>query len=269
MRRPVPPKAWLVDIEGVLVRDKGYVPVVGAVQWINTLVQENRPFCLVSNHTTDRPEELVARLCDLGFMLQQEHLVGVLDLASTWLQRRGRHRLMWLGASKLASYWEDKGFTLVDNGPCDAVLLGTNSELLPTDLDRAMAPLLKNNADLVCLHRNPFYLDSSGQRRLGVGAWAAALEALGLAGQVVTIGKPSETIYNEALKRLGLSAPEVQFVSDDPINDLVTAGRMGMQTVFVLSGKYPDHDVLSQLDQKDWPGIICDSLAHLVEEIET
>jgi len=83
---------------------------------------------------------------------------------------------------------------------------------------------------------------------------------------VVTVGKPSDTDYTEALKRLGVLASDVQFISDDPINDLVTAGRMGMQTAFVLSGKYPDHAVLSQLDQEDWPGIICATLAHLEEE---
>jgi 4-nitrophenyl phosphatase len=266
MRRPTPPKAWLIDIEGVLVRDKRYEPVDGAVQWINTLVSRNQPFCLVSNQTTDSPEDLVARLVGLGFHLTREHLVGVLDITATWLRQRNRQRIMWLGTPELTTFWQDNDFDLVEEGSCDAVLLGTNSQLQATDLDRAMGPLMDGGADLICLHRNMFFLDDSGQRRLGVGAWAAALEALNPGGQVVTVGKPAETIYNEALKRLGVSAPDVQFISDDPINDLITAGRMGMQTAFVLSGKYPDHDVLSQLDQEDWPGIICASLAHLEEE---
>jgi len=266
MRKPEPPKAWLVDIEGVLVRDKRYEPVDGAVEWINNLVRNESPFCLVSNHTTDWPEELVARLVKLGFNLRQEHLVGVLDLAATWLRQRGVQQILWLGSPKLGSFWESQGFALVESGPCDAVLLGTNADLNTTDLDRAMDPLMNHGAHLVCLHRNPFFLDSTGRKRLGAGAWAAALETLNPAGQVVTVGKPSETIYNEALKRLGVSAPGVQFISDDPINDLVTAGRMGMQTAFVLSGKYQDHQVLSQLDEEDWPGIICASLAHLEEE---
>ena len=47
-------------------------------------------------------------------------------------------------------------------------------------------------------------------------------------------------------------------ISDDPEADLVTARRLGMGTVFTLSGKYADHGVLSRLDQEDWPDIICE-----------
>ena len=37
MKRPGPIKAYLIDIEGVLVRDKRYQPVPGSVEWMNSL----------------------------------------------------------------------------------------------------------------------------------------------------------------------------------------------------------------------------------------
>jgi len=266
MKRRRDHRAYLIDIEGVLVRDKRYEPVPGVVDWINGLVRCGTPFCLVSNNTTHRPEDLIADLVAAGYNLHLEHLVGALGLGVQWLRQRERRNIMWLGTPTLADFWAKEGFELIDEGPCDAIVLGVNPELEPGDLDRVLPALLDDNADLVCLHRNSFYLDALGQRRLGPGAWAAALEALGGGGQGVTIGKPSTAIYEEALKRVGVPAEEALFISDDPISDLVTAGQLGMGTVFVLSGKYPDHEVLGRLDQEQWPDIICSSCSDLDEE---
>lgn len=77
------------------------------------------------------------------------------------------------------------------------------------------------------------------------------------------VGKPAPRIYNEALERIGVAADETLFISDDPVADLVTAGRLGMTTAFVLSGKYADHAVLGRLPAEDWPDIISDRLADL------
>ena len=256
-QKPQAPGGWLIDIEGVLVRDKSYQPVPGSVAWLNGLAGEGTPFCLVSNNTTDRPEDLIARLVKVGFHLERKHLVGALELGVRWLRQRNKERILWLGSPALTDYWVEEGFDPEAVEQCQAVVLGVNPRLEVPDLDRALGPILEQGADLVCLHRNLFYLDENGRRRLGPGAWAGSLEALGGLGTVVTVGKPGENIYREALKRIGIPPEKALFISDDPEADLVTAGRMGMRTAFVLSGKYADHSVLGRLDQEDWPDIVC------------
>ncbi len=263
MRKPNHLTGCLIDIEGVLVRDKRYTPIDGAVAWLTALRDSGTPFCLVSNNTTHRPGDLIGDLVAAGFPVTEDHLVGALDLGRRWLQERGRRRLLWLGTPVLAAYWTDHGFELVTGGACEAVVLGANTSLQVADLDGSIAPLLEQGADLVCLHRNPFFLDETGRRRLGPGAWAAALEAVAGAGRVITVGKPAEKIYHEAVKRIGVVPGEVLFISDDPVNDLVTAGRLGMTTAFVLSGKHPDHEILGHLAQEDWPDIIGNSLGDI------
>ena len=263
MKRPGPVKAYLIDIEGVLVRDKRYQPVPGAVKWMTSLVAAGRPFCLVSNNTTHRPGDLVGDLVRVGFPVTESHLVGALGLGMQWLRTRNKGRIRWMGTALLEDYWREEGFEIVTEGSCDAVVLGANPELKISALDGVLGPVLDDGADLLCLHRNLFYLDDSGQRRLGPGAWAAALEALGGTGQVVTVGKPSERIYQEGLKRVGAAPDEALFISDDPISDLVTAGLLGMRTAFVLSGKYPDHGVLARLGENEWPDIVCSRLSDL------
>jgi len=250
------PGAWLIDIEGVLVRDKRYTPVEGSVAWLQAIVDSGRPWCLVSNNSTDRPDELVRKLTAAGFPVTRENLVGALGLATQWLLGRGHRRLMWLGHPRLEDHWRERGFELVEEGSCEAVVLGANPELTVARLDAALAALWEHGADLVSLHRNHFFLDADSRRRLGPGAWAAALEPAVASGRVAVMGKPEEPIYREALKRVGVEPSEALFISDDPVADLVTAKRLGMTTVFTLSGKYDDHRILGSLDQDEWPDII-------------
>ena len=269
MKKPGPVGAYLIDIEGVLVRDKRYRPIEGAVRWMNALAEAGRPYCLVSNNTTHRPGDLTDSLARLGFPVESSHLVGALGLGMAWLKERGKARIRWLGTPDLESFWGEEGFEIVIAGPCDAVVLGANSFLETAALDAVLEPVLDDGTDVVCLHRNLFFLDRKGRRRLGPGVWAAALEALGGSGRLITIGKPEEGIYREALKRVGVAPAEALCISDDPISDLVTAGRLGMGTAFVLSGKYPDHGVLARLEEDDWPDIVCSCLSDLnIEEEE-
>ena len=96
---------------------------------------------------------------------------------------------------------------------------------------------------------------------------AAALEALGGGGGFIVIGKPSETIYLEALKSIGVPAQESLFISDDPEADLVTASRLGMRTAFVLSGKHADHGVLARLAQVEEASPLVGKRAPVSEEL--
>jgi len=261
-KHPTPVRACLLDIEGVLVRDKRYQPIAGAVAWLEALVERRIPFALVSNNTTHPPEQLVEILRRAGFPVTGDQLITALAMGAELLRARGRMRLLWLGTPALEPWWRAQGFTTVPGGAADAVVLGLNETLAVADLDRALPALVDHEAALVALHRNLFYLDSHGERRFGPGFYCAGLaEAAGR--EPVVAGKPHQEIYRRALARIAVPAEETLFVSDDPQADLVAAGRLGMTTAFVLSGKYADHEVLSRLAQQEWPDIIAATLADI------
>mgnify|MGYP003891838683 CR=1 FL=1 len=143
MKKREPSKGFLIDIEGVLVRDKRYQPIAGAVPWVRALREAGTPFCLVSNNTTHRPAELIADLVAAGFPVAEDDLVGALDLGRRWLQERGHRRLLWLGTPALLGYWQDLGFETVTDESCEVVVLGANTDLAVADLDRALAAVLE------------------------------------------------------------------------------------------------------------------------------
>lgn len=256
-------RTYLIDIEGVLVRDKRYTAIETAREWYTGLADRGINWCLVSNNTTHTPSELCGQLARAGFQVEPEQLVTALAIGSDLLARWGKVRIMWLGDPHLVSYWRDQGFEVVNEGPCDAVVLGASTVLKTVDLDRTLPALVDHGAELIALHRNLYFLDHEGRRRLGPGAWCGALEPLCPGGRAICVGKPAERIYREALKRVGTDSSEALFISDNPPGDLVTAKRLGMGTVFVLSGKYPDHAVLGDMDQEEWPDIICERVGDL------
>ncbi len=255
-------ESYLIDIEGVLVRDKRYEPVPGSREWFNGLQAQGVRRVLVSNNTSHTPEALVADLVGAGFDVEPGMLVSALAAGAALLESWGKKKLLWLGMDHLARWWREQGFTLVESGDCDAVVLGINPDLTIADIDRALPSLVDHDAELVALHRNFFYLDGKGERRFGPGFYCGGLETVAR-NPAVVVGKPQERIYREALKRVGSRPEDALFISDDPVSDLVTARRMGMGTAFVLSGKYSDHEILGRLDQQDWPDIITDRPASL------
>jgi NagD protein len=248
---------YLIDIEGVLVVDKSYRPVPGAVAWLNGLDAAGIRWRLVSNNTTHRPEDLISALRRVGFDVSREHLIGALQTGVAWLQEAGHRRLGWLGSPELRPWLAAQGLELVaPSAPaCDAVVLGVSPDLRVDDLDRALA-WLRGGAELLCLHRNRFWLDATGQARLGPGAWAAALEAAVPQARTATAGKPEPAVYREALESLGADPAEALFISDDPCSDLAGARRLGLATVLVLSGKYRDRGVLDTLAADQQPDLV-------------
>jgi len=266
VNRPRDIRHYLIDIEGVLVRDKCYEPIAGSVDWYNGLTDRGYDRLLVSNNTTHTPEGLAEALRGAGFDVTVDDLVTAVAAGAHLLRSWGKTRLLWLGSQSLVDWWREAGFELVEDGDCDAVVLGLNADLTVADLDRALPSLVDHGAELVALHCNLFYLDGHGERRFGPGFYSDGLTRAARREPVV-IGKPHERIYRLALEKLGGRAEQALFISDDPLSDLITAKRMGMSTAFVLSGKYPDHAVLGDMDQTEWPDLIADRPASLDTEI--
>ena len=75
--------------------------------------------------------------------MTENHLVGALSLGMRWLRERNRQKIRWLGTADLADYWLAEGFSLVSEGPCEAVVLGANPELDIAALDGVLDPVLE------------------------------------------------------------------------------------------------------------------------------
>ena len=164
----------------------------------------------------------------------------------------------------------------VDAAPGDvaAVVLGDSpDQLTKANLDRAFR-LVRAGAELIGMHRNPWWLTPEGPT-LDAGAFLVALEwATGRKARIV--GKPSRTFFRVAIDRLAaeaaargeprLRAHDLAMVGDDVGSDIGGARRAGLRTVFVRSGKHGDAELAAAASGRRGyaPDAVAPSLAEVV-----
>ena len=87
------------------------------------------------------------------------------------------------------------------------------------------------------------------------------------------VGKPSENFYKEALEHIQkqdatLRFHDITIISDDVKGDLTGAALFGMQTIFVLSGKFRDaQEILPFLSESEKPDFVYQDMQELMERL--
>jgi HAD superfamily hydrolase (TIGR01450 family) len=247
-------RIYLVDIEGTIVTDKSYNPIEGAVDWINSFHSSPHRFILLSNNTTHRPKDLVDLLKSKGFEVQPENLITCMSAALNWLKKEAVKSSFVIGSSQLKEYLNENGIETPSHHRVEAVLVGLYPSLTYEKLKVALNALVKNRASLLALHANRLYKDEKGELSPSVGPVVKALEYASQK-EARVFGKPSPEIYLEAVRTFDAKSDDCFMISDDPLSDLAGAKRLGMKTVFVMSGKYKDREILNGLSealQPDW-----------------
>lgn len=252
---------FLIDIEGTIVKDKSYAPVVGAVEWLKKVKASGKKFSLVSNNTTHPPDELLSLLQSKGFDLDEDNLDTCMKVTGEWLKKKNIQSCFVLGNEALKRYLNKEGLETREDSSVQALVVGLDEELNFQKLKIATRALVENNAHLVALHSNKVYKDSKGEIAASVGPIVKALEyASGKRG--IIMGKPSSDFYRNVLRRLEAKPENCLMISDDPLSDLVGAKKLRIKTAFVLSGKY-DWSILKSLDKKRRPDYVYKSVAEI------
>jgi ribonucleotide monophosphatase NagD (HAD superfamily) len=157
-------------------------------------------------------------------------------------------------------------------GEVAAVVIGDGGEALSyRNLDVAFRAI-RRGADLVAMHRNPWWLTPRGET-IDAGAWVVALEyATGRTALVC--GKPSPVVFRQAVAGLAadigladLPADAVAMIGDDPEADVAGAKRAGLRGILVLTGKVDGpaaHAAIAGQPVADRPDAIAPSLADVV-----
>ena len=152
----------------------------------------------------------------------------------------------------------------------DAVLLGGADEGEETgrifsylNLNRAFHEL-DAGAELYCLHKNRWWQTADGPR-LDAGAFVAGLE-YAAETEATVLGKPSTAYFQAALEALDADPGLTWMVGDDLEDDCVGAGKHGMHTILVRTGKFRPDEVERSPVQPD--GIIS-SIAQLPDWLES
>lgn len=237
-----PVEGWVFDVDGTLVlgdkRLAGYRPLPGAVQLLDRLRRDGRPFVAFTNGTTKTPAEYARTLRALDLPIDESSMLTPISVALDVFRRRGYRRLLVLGVEGVWRPLAEAGFDVVVSprraDDAQAVLVGWHPEFGIADLETASQALWAG-ARLYTVSTAPYFA-AAGGRALGISAAiVGALHSI-TRRRATVVGKPAPQALRAAAARLGLAPSRIAVVGDDPVLEIAMARRGGATAVAVHTG---------------------------------
>ncbi len=252
----------LLDIEGTIVLDKKYTPVPGVLEWFNALAEKGIEARLVTNNTTESPDDLYDIMCQRGFEIERRDLFTCMSEAAERMIRQKAKSCFVIGVDNVKKYLRSRGIEPVESWKADAVLVGLDPTLSYGKMNTAAKAILENGAKLYTLHRNRRYVDENRETVMSSGPIAAALENACMVKANVC-GKPDRKFFLSSIKGWDIPREKILMVSDDPFADLAGAKKLGMKTCWVLTGSQKDLAVINKIPKNHRPDFTLDSVTEI------
>ena len=221
----------LCDIDGVLT--VGGCLTAGAAEFGRAIGQR---LGLVSNNSTEAPDEVAGRLRDLGLAMVPDRIIlaGWEAIRVSAIEHPGARALV-LGTRSIRDHAAASGLRLVSDRSAEIVILCRDLDIgydrLATafDLVSAGCPLVVANPDI--WHPGP-----DGARIMETGALLAALTAARPSLSARIIGKPQHLLFEIALARFRCRADQAVMIGDNDATDICGARRAGITPVRIGIG---------------------------------
>lgn len=249
--------AYLLDMDGVLVRGKTLIP--RADEFIDNLKQRGERFMVLTNNSRFTPQDHCVRLKRLGLAIPEENIfTAALSTARFLHKQKPGGSAYVIGESGMFAALHEVGYRVTQEDPDYVVVAETNSysfEAVTTAVN-----LIKAGARFIAT--NP---DVTSPAEKGIEPACGAVSAMistATGHQPYFLGKPNPLMMRYALEHLKAHSAETTMVGDRMDTDVLAGTESGMQTVLVLSGLTKRKDVDSFPFK---PGRIVDSVADLIE----
>jgi len=246
-------KGVLIDLDGTVYDAGAAIP--GAADAIRALRAAGIPLRFLTNTSRTSRAELARRLADHGIEAATDEVYTASYGAALWLASRGIRRAAVLVP---AVALEDFAEISRDVATPQIVLVGDLGHGWTFERLKEAFRWLMAGADLVAIHRNPFWRSEEGLT-LDAGAFVAALE-YATGREAKTIGKPSREFFETAARSMDLSTEDVAMVGDDLTTDIAGAKSVGAKAILVRTGKFGGTDLVRGTPE---PDLVLDSIAQL------
>ncbi len=252
-------KAWLSDMDGVLVHEGIAVP--GAAEFVRALREAERPFLVLTNNSIFTPRDLRARLASSGIDLPEEAIwTSALATAQFLVDQMPSGSAYVIGEAGLTTALYEAGYTLTAAEP-DFVVLGETRTYSFEAITKAIR-LIQGGARFICT--NPDVTGPSIEGDLPATGAVAAMVQAATRRQPYYVGKPNPMMIRSALNRIDAHSEHTAMVGDRMDTDVVAGIEAGLKTFLVLTGSTRPADV----DRFPFrPSEIVDSIADLVGRV--
>jgi HAD superfamily hydrolase (TIGR01450 family) len=248
--------SWMIDLDGVLWLAER--PIPGSAEAVERLRSAGVPVVFATNNADPTRSELLSKLEAAGVEAEEGHVVTSADAAATMLSPG--ERAVACGGEGLVEALEERGVTIVPEGPADAVVVGMTRAFDYAMLTTA-ALAVRGGARLIGTNEDPTHPTPRGLYP-GSGALLAAV-ATAAQTQPVVAGKPHPPMASLLRERF----PDLAVVvGDRPATDGLLARRLGVSYALVFSGvtasSHGELEVQPDIEASDLAALVDDVLSN-------
>jgi NagD protein len=233
-----PPKNYLIDMDGVLVR--GNVPIPGAIEFLERLTARGAKFLILTNNSIYTPRDLQLRLQRIGLDVPDGRIyTSALATAKFLHAQRPGGTAYVIGEAGLTTALHEIGYLLTEHDP-EYVVLGETTAYSFERITHAVR-LVEAGARFIATNR-----DVNGPTDTGTAPATGAVAALISSATGVRpyfVGKPNPLMMRTALNTIDAHSEESVMVGDRMDTDIAAGTESGMETILVLSGVTRREDV--------------------------
>jgi NagD protein len=252
-------RAWLMDMDGVLVQEELAIP--GADRWLARLRERGLPFLVLTNNSIYTPRDLSARLRTSGLEVPEDSIwTSALATARFLHDQRPGGTAFAIGEAGLTTALHDVGYTLTERDP-DYVVLGETRTYSFERISRAIR-LIVGGARFIAT--NPDATGPTPDGPLPATGSVAALVSRATGVEPYFVGKPNPLMMRSALNAIDAHSETAAMIGDRMDTDVKSGLEAGMHTVLVLTGSTQ----VSETERFPYrPARIVDSIADLVADL--
>lgn len=252
--------SWLIDMDGVLVREEH--PIEGANRFLELLRKTGTPFLVLTNNSIFTRRDLSARLKWSGIDVPEENIwTSALATAGFLQSQRPNGSAFVIGEVGLTTALHDVGYTQSENDP-DYVVIGETRTYSFEQITKAVRLVAEGKRFIAT---NPDATGPSLDGPLPATGAVAALISKATGKTPYFVGKPNPLMMRSALRKLNAHSETTAMIGDRMDTDVVGGLEAGLHTVLVLSG-VSDEAAANRYPYR--PSRVVSSVAVLADEIE-
>jgi NagD protein len=253
-------RSWLMDMDGVLVREEHAIP--GADRFLARLRERGVPFLVLTNNSIYTNRDLAARLRLSGLDVPEDAIwTSALATARFLDDQRPRGSAFVIGEAGLTTALHDAGYTLTDRDP-DYVVLGETRTYSFERITRAIR-LVGHGARFIATNPDPTGPSADGP--LPATGSVAALISRATGVDPYFVGKPNPLMMRSALNAIDAHSESAAMVGDRMDTDVISGLEAGLEAILVLTGVTSTREEAERHPYR--PSRIVDSIADLVDEL--
>ncbi len=244
-------------MDGVLVRENQAIP--GAQRFLDTLIEKDMPYLVLTNNSIFTNRDLSARLAASGLTVPEDRIWTSANATAAFLSQQSPNSTAFvIGEAGLTTALHQAGYVMTEVDP-EYVVLGETRTYDFNSLTKAIR-LIEGGAKFIAT--NPDVSGPSDEGTLPATGAVAAMITKATGASPYFVGKPNPIMIRAGLNKIGAHSEETAMIGDRMDTDVLAAIESGLLAHLVLTGSTKLSNVTSFPFR---PAQIHDSIADLVQ----